>query len=229
MNLNLETFNGLLVRRGAQGQWDRGISSEVQHEYHHADLKAAKVLVDIGAHIGAYVVHAKRVNPDLEVIAVEANAENAAILRMNTVNLQDVTVFHARCGYKKHDDPVLLCDSLNTGGCTVCERRDAETYIASGTTGCHLEEVPILISLEDVFGEVERVNVLKIDAEGAEFDILPGAKPATLKRVDCIVGEWHQTKEVFEAQLVKPMAKLFDLVEARQTDQTLGYFCFKRK
>ena len=39
---------------------------------------------------------------------------------------------------------------------------------------------------------LERVDVLKLDCEGAEFDILLGAPTDLLERVELVIGEYHR-------------------------------------
>jgi hypothetical protein len=38
---------------------------------------------------------------------------------------------------------------------------------------------------------VERIDLLKLDCEGAEYDILIGSDPAVLEKIDRIVMEYH--------------------------------------
>jgi hypothetical protein len=50
-----------------------------------------------------------------------------------------------------------------------------------------------VITLDDVFAQagVDRCDLLKLDCEGAEYDVLCGAAPATLARISYIAAEWH--------------------------------------
>jgi FkbM family methyltransferase len=60
------------------------------------------------------------------------------------------------------------------------------------TTDEHSDTVQV-ISLDEVlnFVDTDRVNLLKIDAEGAEVEILSGASEDSLKKIDKIALEYH--------------------------------------
>ena len=66
---------------------------------------------------------------------------------------------------------------------------DVDSY---GSSFSALTRVPV-ISLDDLFDrlEVRNCGLLKLDCEGAEYDILLNASPATLLKVACISMEYH--------------------------------------
>ncbi|MBL0337298.1 MAG: FkbM family methyltransferase [Chitinophagaceae bacterium] len=47
------------------------------------------------------------------------------------------------------------------------------------------------ISLDDIFSRIDICDLLKIDCEGSEYEIFYSAKPDTLKKINRIVGEFH--------------------------------------
>jgi len=63
--------------------------------------------------------------------------------------------------------------------------------------GHHDSTVEIEVTtLDRVFDDfaIERCDLLKIDVEGAEYEILGCASRATLDRIDRIVGEYHDVR-----------------------------------
>jgi FkbM family methyltransferase len=56
-------------------------------------------------------------------------------------------------------------------------------------------------TLDDIFKlhQIERCDLLKLDCEGAEYEILTNSSPETLNRVRKIAGEWHEGHYPVEA------------------------------
>jgi FkbM family methyltransferase len=143
-------------------------------------------IVDIGANVGAFTVLAAPLVPDGRVVAVEPSIRMRTWLDMNiAVNrIRNITVI----------------------GCAVAGRSGRSTlysrgpgvmntlYMADnyGSSFMCLEEVQSL-SLDDLFASagVTDCALLKLDAEGAEYEILLNASAETLRRIRAIAGEYH--------------------------------------
>lgn len=137
-------------------------------------------IVDIGANIGVFTLQALA-RPDISVHAYEPHPRTAATLRRNVAaNDRDgrVTVFEEAVGHARGSR------RLNAGGPSLT----SSLYAEPGASG-------VMVSCVGLDAVVERaggaVSLIKIDAEGAEVDILTGASREVLRAIPRLVLECH--------------------------------------
>lgn len=141
------------------------------------DLKAGDVVVDIGAHKGVVSCYLAKRYPGVRVIAFEPNRANYEVLLKN-IEKNGVEVTAGLCAVTKDGRLVNIAASeSNSGGGT----------IYSGSPG----DIPS-VTLQEIFEDygIDRIALLKIDCEGAEFEILR-SYPELLNCIDRIRGEFH--------------------------------------
>jgi FkbM family methyltransferase len=152
-----------------QGFIEPGLTAVMVHA-----LRPGMTFVDVGAHYGYHSLLASRlVGPSGRVVAIEPARGVLPLLRANTAAAANITVEAvAACGTT---GPVVLSDfgpgdsALSTilGGARVPPderaRLRADTYSVDG------------VALDDhLLGRGIRPDFVKLDAEGAELDILSG-------------------------------------------------------
>lgn len=128
--------------------------------------------IDVGANIGMYSLFmAKRTR---QVIAFEPQAEVLFRFRdsINTNRLSNITTVQKAVSNKSGKLALnfIVDDSAKTFTTTACESKESITLVDAISLDGYLKENPI-----------KRLDYLKIDAEGAEQDILSGAQK-TLKK-----------------------------------------------
>jgi FkbM family methyltransferase len=173
-----------LVRRGTWA--DESIVRHVVTEREYAppgyEIGPDDTVIDIGGNIGAFAVSACRAASNGWVIVYEPEPDNAALLRGNLDrNLcRNVTVVNAAVSGRGGVLSLHL-NPDNSGGHSIHRDHGGPTVT-----------VPA-IALRDLFDEhaVERCDFLKIDCEGAEYDILYSLPPAYYPRIRRIVLEYH--------------------------------------
>lgn len=173
------------------GTVDREIWHEVveRNSYRLPDLFHYRdVVLDVGAHTGS--ASWRCANAGARVIALEPSADNLPLLLRNTDPVRErVTV--VGCAAWRSDRPAEFLpfrsswQPCNTGGGNVL-----------GHPGCRGYDVWGL-PLDDLLRPHERVRLLKLDCEGAEFPALYTA--ALLDRVAEIAGEYHDHPELAPA------------------------------
>ena len=145
------------------------------------ELALGRCFVDGGANIGFYSLLAARlVGPSGEVVAFEMMPDTAAILSK-----------HVECN---GDLPIRIVDRALSA-------KSGERVMASVEPGLHGQASIVTkgigprqsvsvetVTLDEALAAVERVDLLKLDLEGAEFDALCGAR-AVLARTGCVVFE----------------------------------------
>lgn len=200
--LNRATFEvagtslAMLVRPGTL---DEAILLEVARTYPIRELidrfrsQRAVTIFDVGAHIGAFSVTIARLLPQAIVHAFEPAPENFDVLQQNIRQAgmeRRVLATHAgisggRRGFFAADDIGRSPDLRNTGGHSVMGAQVHDRALPDGRTSVELIDLGSLLDHET------RVDVLKIDCEGSEFDILYSLTSEQLAKIDSMVGEIH--------------------------------------
>lgn len=148
--------------------WLRHLAPELQ-------TNPCRVL-DVGAHIGSFSVALARAVPSAEVIAYEPSGKRAAYLRQNiAVNCLSDRVSVVRAAIAGHAGQQALCDY----------------QLLAGPVGPHIEVVDV-VAFEDVLKSIEgRVDLMKMDCEGSEYEMVGSASTALLSKVHRLVLEYH--------------------------------------
>jgi FkbM family methyltransferase len=153
----------------------------LEDEYRPADRIAAKTIVDLGASVGLATLRLLSAHPGAEVIAVEADPSLIPRLRENVAGLP-VKVVHAAIAA--------------TSGEREFYRSDMDSW-ASSLERTHGSQVAVrvpAVSLGELLDSagLDRVDLLKMDVEGAEWELLAAGFPVG---VAAIVGEIHGRSE----------------------------------
>jgi FkbM family methyltransferase len=130
-------------------------------------------VVDVGAHIGLYtIITAKRVGPTGKVIAIEPDPENFKILKKNISLNQLSNVEPLECAAYSAKKKLKLFLPEVEGGRTIFN-----TVIQDRVRSCNDFLEVEANTLDNILNEnnVQRVNWIKIDVEGAELEVLKGA------------------------------------------------------
>ncbi|MGI8484769.1 MAG: FkbM family methyltransferase [Thermomicrobiales bacterium] len=143
-------------------------------------------VVDIGAAIGEFAVYVGNADSRNRVLAFEPFPESVMLLcnniRLN--NLANVQVF-----------PVAVSSKPGTMMLDVSSGEPLKIESKSVTTGTESRIAVNSVSLKDVLSHTEhdRIDLLKLDCEGSEYDILLTATDEVLQRINRIVMEYHDT------------------------------------
>lgn len=147
-------------------------------------LRPGMVFVDAGANIGIYsVLASKLVNDDGQIFAIEMVPDTAAILK------DHLKMNH--CGNVRIIRGALSNAPGETVVATIPFRKYGQASIAERVHNASLESIEIqTVSLDRILDNVPRVDLMKMDLEGAEPEVLDGAK-AVLERISIIIYEAH--------------------------------------
>jgi FkbM family methyltransferase len=176
----------------------------------HFTPKEGDIVVDIGAHMGRYtIISSKRVGANGKVVAIEADPSNFEMLNSNIKLNQLTNVIPLNYAVHSKETKVKL-------------------YLPSGESGFtkYNTIMPNWINAQEKFVEVnantldyllqlneirqEEVNWIKIDVEGAEFEVLKGATNVLSKSKDiAILMELHGPPHVYRPK-VEEFANLYN-------------------
>lgn len=145
-------------------------------------LRPGDIACDIGANKGSFIYWLSRWCRNGRVIAFEPQPELARRLVdvCRAIRLDNVTV-EEKAVYSHSGRKDLFVPRGHQPGASL-------HATALGTESFVTLSVP-LVSLDDYFGGHDRVGLLKIDAEGAEFEILKGAERILRQHAPLLVFE----------------------------------------
>lgn len=162
---------------------------------------APKVILDIGGNIGTTSVYYSHLFPDAKIYTFEPVKDNYAILEKNTAALPNVTTFNVGLGASDSTPTIFAYeDNDNTGGYSLYDLQVDKAkgeQITVKHAGNFLKE-----------NNITHVDLIKIDTEGAEYDILTSMEPEMLANVRWIIGELHGERDF---ELFTYLSKWFDL------------------
>ncbi len=157
------------------------------YERYGYPIRPGLTVVDVGAGIGEFVILAAALDARNKVFAFEPNPESFALMQDNIRqnSLWNVLPFpEAVSGI----EGVLTLDFGTAGGdpLQVSTRNESAGTISG-------QDTISAISLASVVDRTDahRIDLLKLDCEGAEYDILMCSSAETLEHVDRIVMEYH--------------------------------------
>lgn len=149
-------------------------------------LQDGWTILDIGAGLGDFAIHAARQNPRGVVYAFEPFPESFALLEENVRlnGLENVRMFPYAVG------------AARTGRLRLYATGEAVQHRTAGAASA--APAPVVevtsVSLDQIFEEhnLPRCDFLKMDCEGAEYEILLNASDRTLSRIRHVCLEYHE-------------------------------------
>jgi FkbM family methyltransferase len=150
----------------------------------HCDVRCENpdVIIDAGANIGSSAVYFARRFPNARIIAIEMEKGNYDMLVMNTRGRPNIIPIHAAL-WSEHTKRMI--NDRHTGhlGYTI-----SETSNVMDSTGQEVECVTISELIQKY--DLRRINLLKMDIEGAEKAVLEHSAD-WMDKVDAITAELH--------------------------------------
>lgn len=142
------------------------------------------VVVDVGAYIGDFALYAAKYL-NAHVIAYEPIQENFGIL------LENIKINDLEDKIKPWNKAIGLDTSLVLNVTKKEDEIHASSFMYSDTG----ERITVESgTLEDVFNEnkINKIDILKIDCEGCEYDVLLNSPNKVFQRIKNIVFEYHE-------------------------------------
>jgi FkbM family methyltransferase len=161
-----------------------------------------EVILDIGSNIGASILFFRERFPAARIYGFEPHPATFAVLQRNVGSLPSVEIFNYGLGAADANVSVPFNDA------------DFSRFMSTDTTtdwagplrptSCQIKHAgDVMKNLG-----VAKVDLIKIDCEGAEYDVLTALPPHLLRQCKWIVGEMHDASAF---PLLAFLAPHFDL------------------
>ena len=183
-------INQVLLRKGGKA------------EYFLPPTLQPKVILDIGSNIGTSILFFREQFPDAKIFGFEPHPETFRILKQNVGSLPSVQIFNWALGATDQ---------------TISLAFDGADFSRFGAKDAAISPLGTITNAECEMknaGEVVKklglttVDLIKIDCEGAEYDVLSALPEEILRQCQWIVGEMHDQSAF---NLLALLAPHFDL------------------
>jgi len=149
------------------------------------EIVPQSVMIDIGANIGTFTLYMAQKNKKLKIYCYEPDDENFKCLKENIEINQFHTIYPFNLAVGVKNKPVKIFAKENRemgtpGSSTII--RNSKFKTVNSTT---LQNI-----LND--NKIHECDLLKLDCEGAEYDILLSQEEDSFKRINTIILEYHE-------------------------------------
>lgn len=171
---------------------DQSVFNEIFkfHEYRRADeviQNAKDPIVDVGAHAGFFAMHARSLNKQVKIFAIEPEPENIKALKnhLKENKISKVEVIEAAL-------------ALESGSRQLVVAPDSHNH----RLGLDFERIPGSIKVKAVSfadllkqNKIKKISLLKMDIEGGEYEVFDSMGEKDLSVVNYIILEYHEGRE----------------------------------
>jgi FkbM family methyltransferase len=151
-------------------------------------LPVAGTFIDVGANLGAITIPAaSHVGPEGRVLAIEPNPETASLLRRNLAKnlVRNTTVVQLACLDERKRSVFYVSASSHSGKSSLSAQNARSRQAV--TVECDTLDSIV------VTHEINRVDVVKIDVEGAELQVLKGMEGLLSEFLPVVILEIEPT------------------------------------
>ena len=158
----------------------------IKQEYDFAVSRAPRIIVDAGANIGLASIYFSNKFPDTKIIAIEPEQSNFELLERNAAPYDNITPVRGALWHENTSvnlvDPALGKWAFRT------QARDSDEE----SFGEIVHEVQGM-TVDTVMREhdIDHIDVLKIDIEGAEREVFRDPS-SWIEKVDALIVELHE-------------------------------------
>jgi FkbM family methyltransferase len=158
----------------------------INQEYDFLVKTQPKVIVDAGANIGLATIYFANKYPGAKIITIEPEQSNFELLKENIALYQNVIPIQAAL-WDKNEKINLLDPGLGKWGFMTEKNEPSESLPGNF---CHAVSAMTVEKIMQDYN-LEKIDILKIDIEGAEKEVFSDTSP-WIEKVDSIIVELHE-------------------------------------
>jgi len=180
-------LNKQRIKIETNGDADESVFHEIFTERGYQDVdqeikNAKSTILDIGAHIGVFSIYANALNPTVRIIAFEPEEKNYQLLKKNlkTNNASNVIPRNIAIAATEGQKTLYISEDSHNHSLDENAKNIISSKKVQGTT------------LENIITKTGKIDLIKMDCEGAEFEIIKSLSPETFAKIDAFVIEYHE-------------------------------------
>lgn len=182
-----------------QSAADESVLAEIfsDRDYHVIEpmiVAAKNGIIDIGAHKGFFVLYARVLNSLVPIYAYEPEEVNFSELKKHLLMNRVENVFAKNVAVAGKEGEVSLNISADSHNHSLVEISDIVG-----------EKKVQAVTLAKILEKMERCDLVKMDCEGAEFQILETAPKSVFEKVAVFFLEYHEFSEDMKAAGLKAL------------------------
>lgn len=185
------------------------VFSGLEYRLEQCRLGQDSVVVDLGGNIGAFTIWLAAINPDVRIYSYvfEPHPGNAALIRENLAlnGVDDCEVIEA-----------AVSGQNGTAWFDVAGSFDAFKLTKNGTLKVETLKLSSFVNERDI----RKVDIIKMDVEGAEYEIINEDIHEISKFVDKILIEFHEP--IYSDNTQKMVGNLKEYFEVDVIDVKIG-------
>lgn len=158
----------------------------LSQEYKFETNSPPSLIIDAGANIGLTSIYFTNKYPNAKIIAIEPENENFKILQKNTCGYSNIQTIHAAL-WHQNGEIELFDPGLGNWGFMTSANKKSNTQ--EGVIRHKIRAITINKLISDQ--NIEKVDILKIDIEGAEKEVFSDTS-AWINKVDSMIVELHE-------------------------------------
>lgn len=226
-NIEQLTVEGSNWQFNLRDEADQSVFNEIfkLHEYRRADeaiQNAKDPIVDVGAHAGFFVMHARSLNKQVKIFAIEPEPENIKALQK-----------HLKENKISKVEIVEAALALESGSRQLVVAPDSHNH----RLGLDFERIPGSLQVKAVSfadflkqNKIKKISLLKMDIEGGEYEVFDGISEKDLSVVNYIILEYHESREKSKEIEEKLRASGFGVqIFPSKFDKTMGFIFANNK
>ncbi|MBU2702291.1 FkbM family methyltransferase [Sporomusaceae bacterium BoRhaA] len=172
-----------------------------------------KTILDIGGNIGTASVFFANLYPDANIYTFEPMPNNFKLLEKNVAGYPKVNPYNVALGNKSYQTSIYHSPEEDCKG--------SFSLLTPNKSGCHTDIQVKSVAEFIAENEIDNIDIIKIDTEGAEYDILAAIPPQILSKTKWIIGELHNYKNW---ELLNLLEKDFHIGVDKGVDCSLAIF-----
>lgn len=179
------------------------------------------VIIDIGGHIGLFALYASIMSPNGKIISIEPYPPNFLLLKENITNnnLNNI-IFINKAVTDANKNIELFIDTCDDA---------AHSIYSNGKNSIRIDG----ITLEEIIikNKISKCDMLKMDCEGAEFEIIRTLSDNDLLRIEKLCLEYHlkENNSTHLDELKNRLEKMNYHVNIKPTNNFLGMLYAKKQ
>lgn len=188
---NFQDFSVSLPDEASQSVWAEIFKEREYKAAEQTISQATDPIVDVGAHVGLFVLYVRSLNLSSLVYSLEPEEKNFDLLQKNIKDnkLSKIKPLQIALGGRSESGNLIVTiDSHNHH----LENAPA-VRISENEQNLQTNQSVQILSLRDFFVQekIKIVSLLKMDIEGGEYDVFSACMPADFARIKTVIMEYH--------------------------------------